>query len=142
MNNDRTLIIIKPDAVRRKIIGEIISRFEKAGYKIINLRLVLITRELAEEHYAEHKEKAFYDNLLTFITSGPSIALIVEGENIITSVRKLVGATNPAEADLGTIRRDFWDITSTNTSENIIHASDSEASAKREIALFFGERFT
>ncbi|MBN1800622.1 MAG: nucleoside-diphosphate kinase [Candidatus Lokiarchaeota archaeon] len=134
---DKTFVMIKPDAVRRNLIGKIITRFEEAGFKLINLKLITLSRELASKHYAEHKGKPFYNDLLAFITSGPSIAMLLQGEDVIKKVRKIVGATNPEEAQSGTIRGDFKEIPLKSVTENLIHASDSESSAKREIYLFF-----
>ncbi|GAB2729958.1 nucleoside-diphosphate kinase [Kitasatospora kifunensis] len=130
----RTLVLLKPDAVRRGLAGEIISRIErKAGWRLSALELRTFERETLETHYAEHLGRPFYEPLLEFMTSGPSIALIVEGENVIPGVRALAGATDPLVAGPGTIRGDF----ATITRENLIHASDSEASAEREIKIFF-----
>ncbi len=130
---EKTLILLKPDAVQRAIAGEIISRFEKKGLKIVGMKLVNVTKELAHTHYAEHKEKPFFKGLVEFITAGPTLSMVVEGDNAIAVVRKLVGATNPQNADPGTIRHDYGMV----TGRNLIHASDSPASAVREIALFF-----
>jgi len=130
---EKTLILLKPDAVQRAIAGEIISRFEKKGLKIVGMKLVNVTKELAHTHYAEHKEKPFFKGLVEFITAGPTLSMVVEGDNAIAVVRRLVGATNPQNADPGTIRHDYGMV----TGRNLIHASDSPASATREIALFF-----
>ncbi len=130
---EKTLILLKPDAVQRGLMGEIISRFEKKGLKVVGLKLVNVTKELAHTHYAEHKEKPFFKGLVEFITAGPTLSMVVEGDNAIAVVRKLVGATNPQNADPGTIRHDFGMV----TGRNLIHASDSTTSAAREIALFF-----
>ncbi len=130
---EKTLILLKPDAVQRTIMGEIISRFEKKGLKIVGLKLINVSKELAHTHCAEHKEKPFFPGLVDFITAGPTLSMVVEGENAIAVVRRLVGATNPQNADPGTIRHDFGMV----TGRNLIHASDSPASAAREIALFF-----
>jgi nucleoside-diphosphate kinase len=129
----RTLIIIKPDAVQRGLIGKVLRRFESRGIKIAALKMVHIKKELAEKHYGEHKGKPFYEPLVTYITSFPVVVGVLEGENIVPVVRKMCGATNPQNAENGTIRGDFGMV----TGRNIIHASDSEASAEREIALFF-----
>jgi len=133
----RTLIIIKPDAVQRGLIGRILARFEEKGIKIVALKMIHIHKELAEKHYDEHKGKAFYENLIKYISSESSRAVVgvLEGHNIVPVVRKICGSTNPQESELGTLRGDFG----MHTGRNIIHASDSEESAKREIALFFTE---
>jgi len=141
MGYSRTFVMIKPDGVRRKLVGKIINRFEEAGINLIILQMLDVTRKLAEKHYAEHEGKPFYNNLLDFITSGPSVAMILEGDDIVSEVRKIVGATNPAEADSGTIRGDFREEPLKSITENMIHASDSDQSAKREIGLFFGKKF-
>ena len=133
MTVEKTLILLKPDAVQRAIAGEIVSRFEKKGLKLVAMKLVNVTKELAHTHYAEHKEKPFFKGLVEFITAGPTLSMVVEGDNAIAVVRKLVGATNPQNADPGTIRHDYGMV----TGRNLIHASDSPASAAREIALFF-----
>ena len=130
---EKTLILLKPDAVQRAIAGEIVSRFEKKGLKLVAMKLVNVTKELAHTHYAEHTEKPFFKGLVEFITAGPTLSMVVEGDNAIAVVRKLVGATNPQNADPGTIRHDYGMV----TGRNLIHASDSPASAVREIALFF-----
>lgn len=135
----KSLIIIKPDAVKRKLIGKIINRFEENNLNIKALKMLTITKELAEQHYAEHKGKDFYTNLIDFITSGKSVAFILEGENAIPFIRELVGATNPAEAEDGTIRGDFKETPIKSVTENMVHASDSLESAEREIDLFFGK---
>ncbi|MBU4246528.1 MAG: nucleoside-diphosphate kinase [Nanoarchaeota archaeon] len=130
---EKTLILLKPDAVQRAIAGEIVSRFEKKGLKIVGMKLINVSKELAHTHYSEHKEKPFFPGLVDFITAGPTLSLVVEGDNAIAVIRRLVGATNPQNADPGTIRHDFGMV----TGRNLIHASDSAASATREIALFF-----
>ena len=125
--------MLKPGVLNRRLVGEVVSRLEKKGLKLIGLKLMNISQDLASQHYAEHKGKAFYDPLLDYITSGPVVAMVWQGDDCVTLVRKITGATNPAEAAPGTIRGDFC----CNTSHNIIHASDSYESAEREIALFF-----
>lgn len=130
---EMSFLMLKPDAVKRKLSGEIIRRLENKGLKIVAAKLLIITPELAEKHYGEHKEKPFFQDLVDYITSGPVLAMVIEGGECISLIRKMVGATNPKEADLGTIRGDY----AIDTGRNIIHASDSPASAKREIALFF-----
>ncbi len=131
---DATLVIVKPDAVRRGLIGEILSRIERKGLRIDDLRLMTIDRDLAARHYTEHSEKPFFDELVTFITSGPVVVARVTGRDAVAVVRRLVGATDPAEAAPGTIRGDFG----IEISENLVHGSDSPESAERELALFFG----
>lgn len=130
---ETTLVLVKPDGVRRGLAGEVVVRFERRGYDLRGARLLKIPRSLAAEHYAEHKGKTFYADLVSFITSGPVLALAVRGENAIAGVRSLMGATNPADSLPGTIRGDL----ATELSENVVHGSDSRASAKRELSLFF-----
>src|SRR5215467_3322002 len=130
---ETTLVLVKPDGVRRLLAGEVIVRLERRGYDLKGARLLKIPRSLASEHYAEHKGKPFYPGLVSFITSGPVLALAVRGENAIAGVRALMGATNPSDALPGTIRGDL----ATELSENVVHGSDSKASARRELALFF-----
>lgn len=132
---ERTFLMVKPDGVQRGLVGEIISRFERKGFQLIGGKFMTITRGLAEEHYNEHKDKPFFGELVDFITSGPVFAMVWHGENIIAVARKMMGATNPADAEAGTIRGDYGQ----TVGMNIIHGSDSEASAAREIALFFDE---
>ncbi len=127
--------MIKPDGVARGLVGEIISRIERKGLKITALKMLHINREKAESHYAEHKNKEFYNMLVDYITSGPCVAMVVEGEDAINVVRAMVGATDPKKALPGTIRGDL----AMFISRNIVHASDSKESAKREISLFFTE---
>ena len=126
---------MKPDSVQRRLMGKILSRFEEKGLQIVAVKLMQIDEELAKTHYGEHADKPFFPSLVEYITSSPALAMVIEGEEAITTIRKLVGATNPLEADLGTIRGDYG----MNTGRNIIHASDSPASAEREIGLFFNE---
>jgi nucleoside-diphosphate kinase len=132
---ERTFTMLKPGVVQRRIAGEIIARIEAKGLKIVALKMMTITRGLAENHYAEHREKSFFAELAAFITSGPVVAMVVEGEGAIAQLRRLCGATKVEEALPGTIRGDF----AMHTGLNIIHASDSSASAEREIGLFFGK---
>lgn len=132
---ERTFLMVKPDGVSRQLIGEIVSRFEKKGFRLVGAKLMQISDELAKKHYAEHKERPFFNDLVAFITSGPVFAMVWEGENIIATARQMMGKTNPAEAAPGTIRGDYGVI----VSKNIIHGSDSPESAKREISLFFRE---
>jgi len=131
----KTLIIIKPDGVQRGLIGQIISRFEVKGMKIIGLKMLRISREKAEELYSPHVGKDFYESLISFISSGTIIVIVLEAENVISIVRKIVGATHPLEAIPGTIRGDY----ALDVQQNLVHASDSEESAKREIKVFFDE---
>ena len=130
---DRTLVLIKPDAYERRLTGEIITRFERKGLRICALRRMELSREVAERHYSEHKGKPFYEPLVEFITGGPLVALILEGRDAVTTVRRLVGTTDPLEADPGSIRGDFG----IETKRNLVHASDSAESAARETAIFF-----
>ncbi|NLX90793.1 MAG: nucleoside-diphosphate kinase [Firmicutes bacterium] len=132
---EQTFSMIKPDAVQRNLIGEIIGRFEKKGLKLVALKLMRISKELAERHYAEHRGKPFFDDLVSFITSGPVVAMIWEGLNAIQVVRSMMGKTDPQEALPGTIRGDFGLF----TGNNIVHGSDSPESAAREISLFFSQ---
>jgi len=133
MSLERSFVMIKPDGIQRGIVGEIISRFERKGLKICAMKLLKIDGNLAERHYGEHKGKSFYKDLVDFITSSPVIATVLEGENAISIIRKLVGATRVLDAMPGTIRGDF----AMHTTNNIVHASDSPESARREIDLFF-----
>ncbi len=130
---ERTLVLCKPDAVRRGLSGEILARFERRGFTLKGARLLKVSKGLAQQHYAEHKGKPFFGELVAFITSGPVLALAIEGESAISVVRTMMGATNPANSAPGTIRGDL----ALEMSENVIHGSDSKASAKRELALFF-----
>ncbi len=131
---EETLVLIKGDGVRRKLVGEIIRRLENKGLVIDVLQLMDVSRELAEEHYAEHREKSFFEELVEFITSTPVVAMRVQGEGAIKSVRNLMGATNPADAAPGTIRGDL----ALSMPDNLVHGSDSPESAARELKLFFG----
>ena len=127
--------MLKPDAVKRKLIGRIIQRFEDKGLEIVEMKMLTLSKEMAEEFYKMHKGREFYERLIKFMTSGRIVAMVVEGENAISIVRKMIGKTNPVEAEPGTIRGDF----ALSTPNNIIHASDSKESAEREIKLFFKE---
>ncbi len=138
---NKTFVMIKPDGVNRKLIGKIIERFESANINILTMKMLQISKELAEKQYTEHEGKEFYDNLISFITSGHVVPMILEGEDIIPKIREMVGATDPAKADPGTIRGDFKEDPVKTITENMIHASDSNESAKREISLFFGVNF-
>ena len=130
---ETTLVLVKPDGVQRGLCGEIVGRFERKGYVLRGARFLKVSRSLASEHYAEHRGKPFYRDLVDFITSGPVLALAVSGENAIAGVRTLMGATNPADSAPGTIRGDL----ATLLSENVVHGSDSRQSARRELKLFF-----
>ncbi|MFA6366014.1 MAG: nucleoside-diphosphate kinase [Candidatus Hydrogenedentales bacterium] len=130
---ERTFTMLKPGILSRRIAGEIISRIERKGFDIVGMKLMRIPRALAGEHYAEHKEKAFFGELVDYICSGPVVAMVLEGDNAVALLRKLCGSTKPEEAAPGTIRGDF----AMHTNLNIIHASDSPESARREINLFF-----
>ena len=132
---DRTLILVKPDAFARGLAGEIIARFERKGLRIVALRHMTVERELAGRHYAEHEGKPFYGELVDFITSGPLVALVLEGDEAVTAARQVIGATNPLEAAPGSIRGDF----AIAVGQNMDHGSDSPESAEREAALFFPE---
>lgn len=130
---ERTLVLVKPDGVRRGLIGEVVGRLESKGWKIVEMRMLTLDRQTAEAHYAEHDGKPFFDELVGFITSAPLVAMVVSGPDVIVSVRTLMGATNPVDAAPGTIRGDL----ASEMSENIVHGSDSPESAVREISLFF-----
>jgi nucleoside-diphosphate kinase len=130
---EKTFVMIKPGAVQRELVGEIISRFEKKGIKIVGLKIMRMTEELAGKHYAEHTERPFFPELVESITAGPLIALVLEGNNVIKTARKMAGATQADDAVPGTIRGDYV----LDTGKNVIHTSDSPESAKREIDLFF-----
>jgi nucleoside-diphosphate kinase len=131
---ERTLILVKPDAFARSLTGEIIARFERKGLRLAALKLMTMSRELAEEHYAEHEGKPFFEELVSFITSGPLVAMVLEGESAIQAARQVIGATNPLEASAGSIRGDF----AISVGQNMVHGSDGPDSAKREVGLFFG----
>ena len=132
---ERTLILIKPDAVERALAGEILARIERRGFRVVAGKLVRVSRELGAEHYAEHREKPFFGELVEFITSAPTWALAVEGEGAIATMRKTIGATDPANAEPGTIRGDL----ATSMPNNLVHGSDSPESAQRELALWFSD---
>jgi nucleoside-diphosphate kinase len=132
---EKTFLMVKPDGVQRNLIGEIVSRFEKKGFRLVGAKLMSIPNELAGEHYGEHKERPFFGELVEFITSGPVFAMVWEGENVIASARQMMGSTNPKDAAPGTIRGDFG----ITVGKNVIHGSDSPESAVREIGLFFHE---
>ncbi|MDO4630541.1 MAG: nucleoside-diphosphate kinase [Planctomycetia bacterium] len=130
---ERTLILLKPDCMERRLAGAILSRFEQKGFRIVGMKLMQATPEIAAQHYAEHVEKSFYPNLLAYITSDPVTAICLEGRDVVSVVRKMVGATKGYLAEPGTIRGDF----SISGQKNLVHASDSPESATREIAIFF-----
>lgn len=131
----RTLILVKPDAFARGLTGEILARFERKGLTIAALKLVNTTRETAETHYAEHKERPFFGELVDFITSAPLVAIVLEGDDVVKASRQLIGATNPLEANTGSIRGDF----AIEVGQNLVHGSDSDESAAREIGIWFPE---
>ena len=133
MAMERTYLMVKPDGVQRGLVGEIISRFEKKGLKLVAAKLMVIPKETAEKHYAEHKDKKFFPSLISYITSGPVFAMVWEGENAVQVCRNIMGKTNPQESAPGTIRGDYCMVTGVN----IIHGSDSPESAAREIGIFF-----
>ena len=132
-NEERTFVAIKPDAVKRGLIGRIIRKIEDKGYKIVALKMLQVDEELAAKHYAEHVGKPFYNGLVKFITSGPIVAMVLQGENAISGIRKFMGKTDPNEAEVGSIRGDFAQVMRFNS----IHGSDSKESAEREINLYF-----
>ena len=132
---ERSLILINPDAFERNLTGEIIARFERKGLRLRALKLMTMSRELAERHYAEHEGKPFYDELVGFITSGPLVAMVLEGEQAVDAARQVIGATNPLEASPGSIRGDY----AIEVGQNMVHGSDSTSSAAREVELFFPE---
>lgn len=132
---ERTFVMVKPDGVGRRLCGEVLRRIEAKGLKLVGLKMQIMTEDLAKRHYAEHAEKPFFKDLLEFITSGPTVQMVWEGEHAVEAVRKINGATNSLEADVGTIRGDYG----LTTQNNLVHASDSVDTAKREIALYFGE---
>jgi nucleoside-diphosphate kinase len=131
----RTLILVKPDAFERALTGEVLARFERKGLRIVALKLMTATEEIANEHYAEHKEKPFFGELVSFITGGPLVALVLEGVEAVKAARQLIGATNPVEAAPGSIRGDF----ALEVTFNMVHGSDSDESAEREIGIWFPE---
>lgn len=132
---ERSFVMVKPDGVQRGLVGEVISRFERRGLKLVAAKFMTVSRELAEQHYAELKERPFFPGLIQFITAGPVMAMVWEGPNAVATIRKTMGATNPANAEPGTIRADL----SCDVSNNIVHGSDSPENAAREIGLWFGE---
>ena len=130
---EQTLILAKPDAVGRSLAGEIVSRFERRGFRLRAARLLVVDRDLAQQHYAEHEAKPFFGELVDFITSGPTLAFVLEGEGVISTARTTIGATNPAAAEPGSLRGDY----ASAMPDNLVHGSDSPESAAREIALWF-----
>ncbi|HJR45391.1 MAG TPA: nucleoside-diphosphate kinase [Actinomycetota bacterium] len=133
-DNQRTFIMVKPDGVRRRLVGEVIARIEAKGYDIREMKLFTMDETLAKKHYAEHVERPFFGELVSFITSGPVVAMVVEGPEAVAGMRQIMGATNPLDATPGSIRGDL----ATTIGENIVHGSDSPESAEREVNLFFG----
>ena len=131
---ERTLILVKPDAFARGLTGEIVARFERKGLTIVALKHMTVTEDLAKQHYAEHAERPFFGELVAFITSGPLVAMVLEGQDAITAARQVIGATNPLESATGSIRGDF----AIEVGQNMVHGSDSAESAAREAGLFFG----
>ncbi|CCI20711.1 MAG: nucleoside-diphosphate kinase [Microcystis panniformis] len=132
---ERTFLMIKPDGVQRNLVGEIIQRFETKGFTLVGLKMMQVSRELAEKHYAVHKERPFFRSLVDFITSSPVVAMVWEGEGVIASARKIIGATNPLNAEPGTIRGDFG----ISVGRNLIHGSDGPDTAKDEVSLWFSD---
>lgn len=132
---ERTFLMIKPDGVQRNLIGDIISRFETKGFTLVGLKLMAVSRELAEQHYDVHKERPFFGSLVDFITSSPVVAMVWEGQGVVASARKIIGATNPLSAEPGTIRGDYG----LDVGRNLIHGSDAIETAQREISLWFAD---
>lgn len=130
---ERTFLAVKPDGLERKLVGEILRRFEAKGFTLVGLKLLQVSRELAEQHYDAHKEKAFFAGLVDFITSGPVVAMVWEGDGVVAAARKIIGATNPLSAEPGTIRGDYG----VSIGRNLIHGSDAVDTAQREISLWF-----
>ena len=138
MSSQQTLILVKPDGVKRGLVGEVIARVERKGYKVSNLKMLTADKSILAKHYAEHKGKPFYEPLMEFMMSGPIVAMIAEGERVIEGFRKLAGTTDPTTAEPGTIRGDLARDMGTKVVQNIVHGSDSPESAEREIKIFFG----
>ncbi len=132
---ERTFVAVKPDGVQRKLVGEVIRRFEAKGFTLVGLKLLNVSRELAEEHYGVHRERPFFNGLIEFITSSPVVAMVWEGDGVVAAARKIIGATNPLNAELGTIRGDFG----VSVGRNLIHGSDAIETAQKEIGLWFKE---
>lgn len=135
LTEERTFVAIKPDGVQRGLIGDVVTRFERKGFKILAMKLIQVSDKQAGDHYAEHVGKPFYPRLLKYIQSGPVVVMVIKGYGVVDSVRHIVGATNPISADVGTIRADFAQV----MEYNVVHASDSIESAEREIAIYFDE---
>ncbi|MFP4175427.1 MAG: nucleoside-diphosphate kinase [Halobacteriales archaeon] len=135
MSRERTFVMVKPDAFQRGLVGEIVSRIEDRGLKLVAMKLLVPSQEQGEKHYAEHSDKPFYDDLVEFITSGPAVPMVVEGENAISVVRDMIGATDPAEASPGTVRGDL----ALDIGRNCVHAADAPETAEREIAIYFDD---
>ncbi|MCM1265813.1 MAG: nucleoside-diphosphate kinase [Candidatus Gastranaerophilales bacterium] len=135
LTEERTFVAIKPDGVQRGLIGDIVTRFERKGFKILGMKLLMVSDKQAADHYAEHEGKPFYPRLVKYIQSGPIVAMVIKGYNVVESVRHIVGATSPLKADVGTIRADFAQV----MEYNVIHASDCIESAEREISIYFDE---
>lgn len=132
---ERTFLMVKPDGVQRQLVGEVIGRMERKGFTLVGLKLMKVSRELAEKHYDVHKEKPFFGSLVEFITSAPVVAMVWQGEGVVGSARKIIGGTNPLNAEPGTIRGDYG----INIGRNLIHGSDAVETAQREIQLWFGD---
>lgn len=132
---EKTLVLVKPDGVKKHICGEVISRFERKGTEVEAIKMIQVPEELAKKHYAEHEGKGFFKDLIAFITSGPVLAMVIKGENAVAAVRQINGATDPLKAVPGSIRGDF----ATSIDENVVHASDAPETAEREIGLWFPE---
>lgn len=132
---ERTFIAVKPDAVQRGLIGEIVKRFETKGYKVVGLKMIRVSDEQAKAHYAEHEGKPFYPRLIRYIQSGPIVAMVIQGYGVVAGARHMMGCTDPNKADMGTIRADFAQV----MEYNVVHGSDSPESAEREIAIYFNE---
>lgn len=135
MSRERTFLMIKPDGVQRRLIGKVLQRIEECGFKVVAIKFLKISREHAEKHYSIHKGKPFFEGLINYITSGPVVAMVVEGKNAVERMRKIVGSTNPIDANPGTIRGDF----AQDIGRNIIHASDSKETAEKEIEMWFSK---
>jgi nucleoside-diphosphate kinase len=135
MATERSFVMVKPDGVKRGLVGEVIQRIERRGLTLVELQLVRPGRDVAEEHYEAHRDKPFFTGVVDFITSGPVVAMVVEGEAAVTAIRQMVGATRPLEAAPGSLRADF----ALDVQENLVHASDSPETAEKEITLWFGE---
>jgi nucleoside-diphosphate kinase len=134
-DRERTFVMVKPDAFQRGLVGEIVSRIEERGLKLVGMKLITPSQEQGEKHYAEHEDKEFYDDLVGFITSGPAVPMVVEGENAISVVRDMIGATDPAEASPGTVRGDY----ALDIGRNCVHAADAPDTAEREIGIYFDD---